>query len=319
VKLLPNERKAIEQAPTRNVEAYTYYLRGREFFHRGSKSNYMLAKLMFAKAIELDPHYARAFAGMADCDAFLYMDYSEDGVADVLRNSAKALALDASLVEALASHALGLSVAHRYDEADREFAQAMALAPDSFEVHFFHGRSTYAQGKLEQTARLWERAAEIKPDDFQSLILLNQVYTSLGWQHEARSAAQRGVERAERAFAVNPEDPRPAYFIATGLAKLGDVARADDWAEKALAVAPDDYLTQYNLVCFYSVSGRFDRAFEMLFAILPRSNAEMMNWILTDSDLDPMHADPRWQEIERRAKPVAEGAGSIIVSGSHSL
>ena len=63
VKLLPEEKKAIEQAPTENVEAYTHYLRGREFFHRGSKSYYALAKRMFAKAIELDPLYARAYAG----------------------------------------------------------------------------------------------------------------------------------------------------------------------------------------------------------------------------------------------------------------
>jgi adenylate cyclase len=74
VKLLPRERKAIEQAPTQNIEAYTYYLRGRDYFHRGSRTYYNLAKRMFAKAIDLDPSYARAYAGLADCDAFLYMD-----------------------------------------------------------------------------------------------------------------------------------------------------------------------------------------------------------------------------------------------------
>ena len=84
VKLLPREKKAIEQAPTRNVEAYTYFLRGREYFHRGSRTYYNLAKRMFAKAIELDPAYARAYAGLADCDAFLYMDYSEDTADAVL-------------------------------------------------------------------------------------------------------------------------------------------------------------------------------------------------------------------------------------------
>src|SRR5207247_1395090 len=77
VKLLPQEVKAIEQAPTQNVEAYTYYLKGRELFHRGSKSYYTMAKQMFAKAIELDPLYARAYAGAADCDSFLYLYYSE--------------------------------------------------------------------------------------------------------------------------------------------------------------------------------------------------------------------------------------------------
>ena len=69
VKLLPAERKAIEAAPTENVEAYTYYLRGRQFSHEGTKSYLLLARRMFTKAVELDPHYARAYAGIADCDS----------------------------------------------------------------------------------------------------------------------------------------------------------------------------------------------------------------------------------------------------------
>ena len=300
VKLLPRERQAIEQAPTSNVEAYTYYLKGREYFHRGAKTYYAMAKLMFAKAIGLDSNYARAHAGLADCNAFLYMDYSEDVAAEMLENSEKALFLQADLIEAQASRGLALSVARRYDEAERAFEMALARAPNHFELQFFYGRSCYAQGKLEQTAQLWERAAEIKPDDYQALILLNQVYASLGRQPEAMRAGQRGVERAEREFAKNPVNPRPAYFMATTLAKMGEMARAAQWAETALIIAPNDYLTQYNIACYYSVSGNFDRAFEMLDILLPLSNADMKAWILGDSDLDPLHEDERWQDVLRR-------------------
>src|SRR5438105_12842738 len=75
VKLLPQEKKSIGQTPTDNVEAYTYYLRCRQFMQRHSKSNYQLARRMFAKAVELDPLYARAYAGIADCDSFLFLHY----------------------------------------------------------------------------------------------------------------------------------------------------------------------------------------------------------------------------------------------------
>src|SRR6476661_336929 len=76
VKLLPQEKKSISQAPTDNVEAYTYYLRGRQFLQRRStKAYYELARRMFAKAVELDPLYARAYAGIADCDSFLFLMY----------------------------------------------------------------------------------------------------------------------------------------------------------------------------------------------------------------------------------------------------
>src|SRR6184192_113658 len=78
VKLLPQEKKIIAQAPTDNVEAYTYYLRGRDFFHRHSKRYHQLARRMFAKAVELDPLYARAYTGIANCDSFLFLWYGED-------------------------------------------------------------------------------------------------------------------------------------------------------------------------------------------------------------------------------------------------
>src|SRR5205807_4887221 len=81
VKLLPQEKKNIAQTPTDNVEAYTYYLRGRQFIERRSKAYYQLARQMFAKAVELDPLYARAYAGMADCDSFLFLHYHVDNVA----------------------------------------------------------------------------------------------------------------------------------------------------------------------------------------------------------------------------------------------
>lgn len=303
VRLLPGEKRAIEQAPTWNIEAYTYFLRGRDYFHRGSRTFYLLAKRMFGKAIELDPGYARAYAGLADCDAFLYMDYSETTADDVLHNSGRALSLQPTLTEAHASRGLALSIVHRYAEAEAEFAKALASGPGLFEVHYFYGRSCYAQGRLEQTALHWERAAEIKPEDYQTLILLNQVYASLGREADAVRCARKGVERAEREFARNPENPRPAYFMATALAKLKEDALAEQWAKTALAIAPEDYLTLYNIACYYSVAGRRDAAFGLLQRLLPVSNSEMLDWILRDSDFDPLHDDPRWQEVRRAAAP----------------
>jgi adenylate cyclase len=305
VKLLPAAHRPLSQASTVNVEAYTYVLRGREQFHRGGRRDYQMAQRLFAKAIAIDPDYARAHAGLADCGAFLFMDYSEDVALQVLEHSSRALALAPGLTEAHASRGLALSIVHRYAEAEAEFAEAMAQGADLFEVNYFYGRCCYAQGKLEETARRWERAAEVKPDDYQALILLNQVYVSLGQTGDAVRAARRGIARAERAFARGPENPRPAYFLATALAKLGEVARAEDWAKTALALAEDDALTLYNLACYHSISGHRAAAFDLLFRILPGCNDEMRAWILTDSDLAPLKEDERWQQVLRAAAGTA--------------
>jgi adenylate cyclase len=299
VKLLPQEKKSIGQTPTDNVEAYTYYLRGRQFMQRHSKSNYQLARRMFAKAVELDPLYARAYAGIADCDSFLFLHYHLDvGIDSILATSAKALALENGLAEAHASQGLALSLGQRYEEATAEFEKAIALDPNSFEGHYFYARACFGQGKLERAAALFERAAENKPDDYQSLILSIQIYESLGRDRDKEDAARRGVERAERELTLHPENPRPAYLGAAALATLGETDRAKEWVSRALAIDPDDVLTQYNSACVYSVLGDIERAFDLLERLLPHAGHELRRgWIKHDSSLDALRSHPRYQKI----------------------
>ena len=298
VKLLPQEKKSIGQTPTDNVEAYTYYLRGRQFMQRHSKSNYQLARRMFAKAVELDPLYARAYAGIADCDSFLFLHYHlEAGVDSILATSAKALALDDRLAEAHASRGLALSLGQRHEEAIAEFEEAIALDPNSFEAHYFYARACVTQGKLERAATLFERAAENKPDDYQALCLLIHIYRSLGRDRDSKSTARKAIERAESELTLHPENPRAAYFGANALAALGEKDRAKEWAARAAAIDPDDVLIQYNVACVYSLLGDLEQAFDLLERVLPNAGHELKRgWIKHDSDLDPLRSHPRFQK-----------------------
>lgn len=298
IKLLPAEKEIIGRVPTENVEAYGYYLRGRQFLHRHSKSYYVLAKRMFAKAVELDPLYARAYAGLADCDSFLFLHYNADvATDDILAASAKALDLEGGLAEAHASRGLALSLRERYPEAVAEFDQAIACDSNLFEAHYFYARACFAQGRLEEAARLFLRAAELKPDDFQALLVLTGVYRSLGREQEMRWAAREGIERAERELILHPANPRPAYLGAVGLAALGEFARAKEWAERALVIDPDDGLTKYNVACVCSLLGEHERAIDLLVDLLPNATPERKRWVEHDSDLDPIRTHPRFPEV----------------------
>src|SRR2546428_14080593 len=114
---LPEEKKSMRQTPTGKVKATTSDLRARKFWRRHSKSYYQLARRMFAKAVELDPAYARAYAGIADCDSFLFLHYSAPvEIKGIFETSAKALALESGLAGAHASQALALSLEQRYAE-----------------------------------------------------------------------------------------------------------------------------------------------------------------------------------------------------------
>jgi len=254
---------------------------------------------MFAKAVELDPLYARAYAGIADCDSFLFLIYHLDvGIDSILATSVKALALDNGLAEAHASRGLALSLGQRYDEAMAEFEQAIALDPNSFEAHYFYARACVTQGALERAASLFERAAEIKPDDYQSLCLVIQIYRSLDRDRDSESAAQRGIERAERELTLHPENPRPAYLGASALLTLGETDRAKEWLSRALAIDPDDILTQYNAACVYTGLGEIEQAFDLLERLLTHAGYELKaGWIKHDSDLDPLRNHPRFQKV----------------------
>jgi adenylate cyclase len=254
---------------------------------------------MFAKAVELDPLYARAYAGIADCDSFLSLIYHLDvGIDSILATSAKALALENGLAEAHASRGLALSLGQRYEEATAEFEKAIALDPNSFEGHYFYARACLSQGKLELAAALFERAAENKPDDYQSLCLSVPVYRTLGRHRDRESAARRGLERAESELTLHPENPRPAYLGAGALVTLGETDRAREWVSRALAIDPDDVLTQYNAVCVYSLLGDIEPALDLLERLLPHAGHELKSgWIIHDSDLDPLRSHPRYKKI----------------------
>jgi adenylate cyclase len=298
VKLLPREQRSIAQAPTDNVEAYTYYLRGRQFLHRHSRSYYRLAKRMFAKAVELDPAYARAYAGIADCDSFLFLHYHEDVSVDgILATSAQALAIDANLAEAHASRGLALSLVQRYPEAMAEFERAIALDPNSFEAHYFYGRACFAQDRQAEAAAQFERATAVKPDDYQSPAMLVMIYRVLGRPHDVVAAARKVVEIAEQELSRHPENARPAYLGAGSLIELGEHDRAREWIARAMATDPDDLLTQYNVACVYSKLGELDAAFDLLERLLPHANHETKAWVRHDPDFEALRAQPRYQRL----------------------
>jgi adenylate cyclase len=299
VKLLPEESKAISRAPTENIEAYTYYLRGRQFSHMCSKSYVLLARRMFTKAAELDPNYARPYAGIAICDSILLSWHQQGDVSfeGILAMSAKALALEPNLAEAHASRGLALQVSGRRDEAVAEFERALSLDPDLYEINYFYARFFFEQGDFQRAAELFERAAGIRHDDYRSPALLMAVYRSLGLHAGRERSARVTVERAERELNLHPENSGPAQLGALALAHLGERDRAREWAARTLAIDPDDSLAQYNIACAYAQLGDLEEAMDLLEKVMPRRSTPGILWTKNDSDLDPVRSHPRYRKL----------------------
>jgi adenylate cyclase len=302
VRLLPREKQSIAQMPTSSLQAYDYYLKGRELLHRGSISGYKAARDMFTKAVKLDVNYARAYAGIADCDSFLYLRATDTvPPQSILELAEKALALEPGLAEAHASRGAALAVLKRYGEAAAEFEKAISLDANSFEAYWFYARACIFQGKLEQAATLLERAAEAKRDDYSSVCILPQLYRSLGREHDVREASRKGARLAERQLTLHPDDARAAELGSQCLIEIGDADRAREWIARALALEPDNPPTQYNAACGYARLGDIDKAFDLLQRGLQNSGPEWGRWLEHDSSLDPLRADPRFTQLVEEA------------------
>jgi len=309
VVLTEDEKRAIEQVPTVNVEAYEFYLRGRQFFHQHRRRSHEFARQMFERAIELDPGYALAHAGIADCCSFLYsyFDASPQNLRRAESASKRALDLAPQLAEAHASRGLAVSLKGQFDEAEQEFQTAMRLDPKSFEAAYFYARACRAVGKNDEATKWFERAIAVRPDDFASLMLLASTYEGLGRADDATRTMRRGYDAARKHLELNPDNPRALYFGALALSALGESERARDWNRRALEMEPDDPSVLYNIACVFARELLPNEAISALRKALDNGFGHWQ-WIDHDNDLDSLRAEPSFVELlsRRPAEPTPE-------------
>ena len=304
VVLSDDEKRAIEQVPTANVEAYGFYLRGRQYFHQHRRKNHEYARQMFERAIELDPGYALAYAGVADCCSFLYQyfDASSSNLKRADSASLRAVELAPSLAEAHASRGLAVSLRGEFAEAKQEFETAVRLDPKSFEAAYFYARACVAAGDNLEAAKWFERAVSVRPEDYASHALLATVYAALGRKDDSIQASRRAYDTARRHLDLNPDDPRALYMGAMSLSALGESEKARDWNRRALAMDPDDPSVLYNIACAFSLEGQVAEALNALEKALVHGFGHWQ-WIENDADLDPLREDPGFINLLSR-KPV---------------
>lgn len=299
--LTESEKHAIQKLPTADVRAYDLYLRGRHYFHQFRRKGFDLARELFGEAIRIDPQYARAHAGIADCCAFLYMYWESNQVnlqqAD--EASRKALELDPELAETHASRGLTASLKHDYLESRREFETAMRLDPKLFEAYYFYARSLFGQGNYEQAVQCFDQASRVLPEDYQAPMLMGTALSGLHKMKEAYEAYRRGLAAAQKHLELYPGDSRALYFGANALAQLGEKERAISWAERALEIEGEERMVLYNVACVFTLLEEFDRAIDCLEQSITHGFGQK-EWMEHDPDLEPLRSHPRFKALLTR-------------------
>jgi serine/threonine protein kinase/tetratricopeptide (TPR) repeat protein len=302
VVLSDKEKRQIEKKPpTENVQAYEYYLRARQYFHQFRRAGIQYARRMFERAIEADPNFAKAYAGIADCCSFMYMywDGSNANLEGADAASAKALELDSDLAEAHASRGFALSLRQKYDEAREEFERAIELNPKLYEAHYLYARACMQEGRREDAVRHYQEAARVRPEDYQAILLMQSPLHGLGRHEEAKDMLRKGVEVVERHLELNPDDVRALSLGAGALIQLDQRERALEWAQRASELESSDPGVLYNVACVYALGGMSDRAFACLDRAIENGFGHR-EWIENDTDLDSLRADPRFTALQQR-------------------
>jgi len=296
-----DEKRAIEKTPTENVQAYEYYLRGRQFFHQFRRTGLQYARRMFDRVVEIDPNFALARAGIADCCSFLYMywDSSKANLEGADASSRKALQLDPESAEAHTSRALALTLRGRYQEAREEFEAALRLNPMLYEAHYFYGRACLTEGKPDEAVSHYREAWRVRPEDYQAIFLSADPLVKLGRRDEALDAARQGLKVADAHLELNPDDARAWYLSAGALVRLGQRDQGLERARRALAIDSEDAGVLYNVACVHALAGSGEEALDHLDKAIQNGVAHR-EWLENDSDLDSIRGEPRFQALLRK-------------------
>ena len=306
LRLLPDELEAIQTRPTSSARAYRFYLEARAKLavSWSNKETLRAARKLLVKAIRIDPGYARAYAAIADSDAFLWVNGDLDvSYEDMLVHSSKALELAPDLAEAHASKGIALYVAGQPKEAIPALKRAMELDAELFEARFFYGMSCRDAGNLEEAAQQLERAARLQTRNHQPLTMLADVYTALGLKAESEAAARRSLRRISDAFGPKPEVAEVLAMGAVTLVMIGEYGRAGAWVRRALLLDPESYSVRYNAACTYAVIGRPDLAVQSLdhaFRHMPRARGWIYHSALQDAQLRSLQGRADFQDLLER-------------------
>jgi serine/threonine protein kinase/Tfp pilus assembly protein PilF len=296
--LSEGEKKQIEKARAVNVQAYDYYLRGRQYFHQLRRKSLEYARQMFNKAIEIDPEYSRAYAGVADCCSLLYtyFDARELNLRQADVASSKALDLEPEMAEPHVSRGIMLSLSKRFEEAEVEFEAAIKLDPKSYEAAYWFGRARMSQGKYDDAIKLFERASQLRPEDYESAGMLAQGYHAIGQDGEAEATYRRQIKLAEQQLELTPDDARACILAGVSHAILHEAEKSDRYIKRALAIDPDDPMLLYNVGCVYSQLGKFDDALTALEHAVDKGFGHK-EWLQHDPDLNAIRDNPRFQAL----------------------
>ncbi len=320
LRLLPEEKQAIERRGTDNAEAHNLYLMARQSYITGQEGDVRAAEAMVRlckRATDIDPGYAQAWALMAI--GFRKLREAESGHQDGGMAAAdRALALSSDSAEAHAIKAEILLEDGHAEAAATEVAIALDLDPESYEVNRSAGRLSYQLHRHSEAIGFYEKAAALMENDMNSLMMLISSHTAIGDLDGKQRAAQLALKRADVMLASDPNNIAITVYSVYALAALGERERAKARMDRALLIDPENFNLSYNFACALCVHLQdAEAALEMLRPVFGKITDTFLPYAKADPDLDLLRDDPRYQAMLGAAEArLAQQAAATSVEAS---
>ncbi len=314
---------------TKNAEAYQLNLRARHLWSQRTTDGLRKAIEYFNQAIETDPGYALAYAGLADCYQIRHDLAPHERMPEARSAALKALQLDPELAEAHVSLAgirefyewdragaerelrraieldpgsaeayrmlaLQLMVRRRFDEAEQAVKQAQELEPLSVTVGKMAAWLAFHRRQYDQAITLYRGVLELDPHFSQAQREIGLSYLQNGEHSKALAALRASLELSENYFrSTNRADLAHAYAIS------GDQREAKRVLAGLLVASPDGYVDPYGVAIVYVALGDSEAAFKWLRRAYDE-HSYWLSWLGVDPRWDPLRSDSRFREVEQR-------------------
>jgi serine/threonine protein kinase/Tfp pilus assembly protein PilF len=233
VTLVPAELASIEKKPTQNVQAYNYYLQGREYYFgggSGKKVGLELSTKMFEKALEADSNFALAYAGLSDCYSSYLMFWVD---------------LKKSWLE----------------KAEKAGLKALTIDPNLAEAHRALSRLYMIEGKSVKATQEAEEAVKANPNYGEAWRLLGGWYTETGQYPKAESSLMKALD-------VKPTDPSLFWEFITLYTVWGKKEKVEEYFNKGLELQPSNPLIYTDMSYYYLIQGELEQAKRMAYKSL---------------------------------------------------
>jgi serine/threonine protein kinase/Tfp pilus assembly protein PilF len=322
------EKRQLTKHTTENADAYQLYLRGRYHWNKRTPESMNRGIEYFKQALEKDPQYALAYAGLADCYALLgeYGKLPIKESAPLAKSAAeKAVAIDNSLAEAHTS----LAAVHEYEwnwaEAEKQYRLATQMNPNYATAHHWYGVYLSSMGRFDEALPELKKALELDP---LSLIIntglgrmycgarkydeaIDQLKTTLEIEpnfaeaHFQLALAYEGkgkYEKAANSFQKSVElfeDPTMRGWIARERALAGKKDEARKLLEELKTLSKQQYVSPYMIAIGYVALGDREQAFQWLEKVYEDKSYYVV-WLKVDPIWDSLRTDAHFQDILRR-------------------